>query len=71
MSIMNEVTNIRPALNNRIGGVIGGLSVRLAQYRTYRRTLDELAGLTDRELADLGISRHSLRSIAYRAAYDG
>lgn len=71
MSTFNEVNNVRPAINNRFGGFIGGLSARFAQYKTYRRTLDELESLSDRELSDLGISRQSLRSIAYRAAYDG
>jgi uncharacterized protein YjiS (DUF1127 family) len=71
MSTFNEVTNIRPAINSRLGGYISGVSARFAQYRTYRRTLDELQSLTDRELSDLGISRHSVRAIAYRAAYDG
>jgi uncharacterized protein YjiS (DUF1127 family) len=71
MSTFNEVTNIRPAINNRLGGYISGVSARFAQYRTYRKTLDELQSLTDRELSDLGISRYSIRAIAYRAAYDG
>lgn len=71
MSTYEQVNNRRPAVNNRIGGFISGISARFAQYRTYQRTLDELQSLSDRELADLGISRLSLRSIAYRAAYDG
>ena len=71
MSTFEQVTNVRPGINGRINGFIGGITTRLAQYRTYRKTLDELDSLTDRELSDLGISRHSLRSIAYRAAYDG
>lgn len=71
MSTFNEVSNVRPAAGNRIGGFFNGLSARIAQYRTYRTTLDELQSLSDRELSDLGISRHSLHAIAYRAAYDG
>lgn len=71
MSTFNEVNTYRASVSNRFSGFIGGFSARFAQYRTYRRTLDELESLTDRELSDLGISRHSLRSIAYRAAYDG
>ena len=71
MSTFNEVSKVRPAVNNRIGGFLNGVTARFAQYRTYRKTLDELQALSDRELSDLGISRHSVRSIAYRAAYDG
>lgn len=71
MSTFNEVSNVRAANGSRIGGFINGVSARFAQYRTYRKTLEELESLTDRELSDLGISRHSVRAIAYRAAYDG
>lgn len=71
MSTFNEVSNVRAASASRIGGFINGVSARFAQYRTYRKTLEELQSLTDRELSDLGISRHSVRAIAYRAAYDG
>ena len=71
MSTFDEVNNVRPAINNSIGGYISGISARFAQYRTYRKTLEELQSMTDRELTDLGISRHSVRSIAYRAAYGG
>ena len=52
-------------------GFFGGLTERVRRYRTYRQTLEELESLSDRELLDLNISRHSLRAIAYRAAYDG
>ena len=71
MSMFNEVAPVRPVINNRVDGFLNGVSVRFAQYRTYRRTLDELEALTDRDLADLGVSRHQLRAVAYRAAYDG
>lgn len=49
----------------------GGIAERIARYRTYRSTLNELQALNERELQDLGIPRGSLRSIAYKAAYDG
>ena len=52
-------------------GIFGGLTQRVQRYRTYRQTLEELEAMSDRELSDLNMSRHSLRAIAYRAAYDG
>ena len=52
-------------------GIINGLTKRFQRYRTYRQTLEELEALSDRELADLSISRGQVRGIAYRAAYDG
>ncbi|KMK66657.1 DUF1127 domain-containing protein [Puniceibacterium sp. IMCC21224] len=45
------------------------LRLQLAQRRTYNQTLRELEALSNRELADLGISRSSIRSIAQEAAY--
>ena len=71
-TIMSATTeNYRPRMSDRNSGFFGGLSQRYAQYRTYRSTLDELSGLSDRELADLGMSRSMLRSVAYKAAYPG
>lgn len=35
-------------------------------WRRYRRAVNELSGLTNRELDDLGISRGSIREVARR-----
>lgn len=45
------------------------LAERFAKYRTYRTTLNELAMLSDRELADMGMHRADIRTIAFEAAY--
>jgi len=37
------------------------------RHRTYRRTLEELRMLTDRDLADLGIARANLPDLAREA----
>jgi uncharacterized protein YjiS (DUF1127 family) len=50
-------------------GWLGSLRRTLADYRLYRRTLGELEALSERELADLGISRLSVRQIAYDSVY--
>ena len=44
------------------------LRARRAAYRTYRTTYNELKHLSDRELADIGIHRSMIRSIAKEAA---
>ncbi len=41
---------------------------RLRAYRRYRETIRELMQFTDRELADLGISRDEIDAIARRHA---
>jgi uncharacterized protein YjiS (DUF1127 family) len=68
MDLFTRSSRVNPA---RFTGFVSGLTQRLQQYKTYRQTFDELERLTDRELADLDISRLQLRSIAYRAAYGG
>ena len=67
---MSDVTNFSTAPKARVSGVFGGLARSFGQYRVYRKTLNELEALNSRELADLGLSRSMLRSVAYTAAYD-
>ena len=45
------------------------LGERLALYRSYRRTVEELSHLSDRELADFGMDRLSIRTIAREHVY--
>lgn len=47
-----------------------GAALKLAQRRRaiYRRTVNELVGLPDRDLADLGIPRAHIRRVAKEAA---
>ncbi len=68
MSTLNPPSSAR---QSKRAHYFEGLVRRYSQYRSYRQTLDELQSLSDRELADLGVHRSQLRSIAYRAAYDG
>lgn len=44
------------------------LAERIAARRIFRTTLTELQALSNRELADLGMNRANLRSIAWEAA---
>lgn len=46
------------------------LGERFARRAVYRRTLNEMSMLSDRDLADLGVHRSQLRSIAWKAAQD-
>ncbi|KAA9009842.1 DUF1127 domain-containing protein [Histidinibacterium aquaticum] len=51
------------------GSFIEAFKTRRSQNRVYRETLRELSQLTDRDLADLNISRHRIPDIARDAAY--
>jgi uncharacterized protein YjiS (DUF1127 family) len=41
---------------------------KIAAWRRYRQTLRELEGLSDRELAELGLGRRDIRHVARQAA---
>ncbi|PQO22204.1 hypothetical protein C2I36_14305 [Rhodobacteraceae bacterium WD3A24] len=47
------------------------LGARIARYRDYRRTLNELRALSTRDLADLGLEPDAIKRIARQAAYGG
>ena len=58
-----------PSLWQRLGDLRATLNARAAQYRLYRSTVSELASLSDRDLADLGLHRSMIRDVATEAAY--
>lgn len=45
------------------------LLTNLRRWRMYSRTVRELSSLSDRELNDLGISRGSIRGIAWTSTH--
>lgn len=58
-----------PTFFDRLVAFKNDFAVRQAKKRVYRETLNELEGLSGRELADLGMSRSGLKAVAYEAAY--
>jgi uncharacterized protein YjiS (DUF1127 family) len=50
-------------------GFFARIRESLAKYREYRRTIAELEALSDTDLRDLGLSRLSIRQIAYESVY--
>lgn len=67
MTSYNQTRSV--ALTDRATGLAAPLMARIAAYRVYRRTLNELSDLSNRELADLGLSRSQVRGVALDAAY--
>ena len=64
------------AQNTAHSGIVGRIEAFIearreasAKRRVYNQTLRELQALTNRDLADLGIARSNIRSVAYQAAY--
>ncbi|MFZ5710664.1 MAG: DUF1127 domain-containing protein [Pseudomonadota bacterium] len=63
-------------LRHADSGLVGKFTAYLAEYRAarkrhnvYRETLAELNALSDRDLADMGMSRFMLDEVAREAAY--
>jgi uncharacterized protein YjiS (DUF1127 family) len=50
-------------------GLWARLGKRLADHRLYQRTRDELEALSDRDLADLGLTRFAIRDVAWESVY--
>ena len=48
--------------------VVAYILSKLRAYRRYRQTIRELMQFTDRELADLGISRNDIDAVARQTA---
>ena len=69
MAYVNTTSAARKGFADRLMMVRDTVLTAIAQRRTYLRTVAELNSLTDRELADLGISRLGIAEIAHEAAY--
>lgn len=53
---------------SRFSALAAEIKLAFARRAVYRRTYNELAALSDRELADLGIPRSSIRRVSREAA---
>lgn len=56
-------------LRDRLAARIDAARTDFANWRVYRKTVNELSALSNRDLADLGLSRSMIRGIAIEAAY--
>ena len=70
MSMITEQTHATAPREGWVRSGLQRLSDRVNRYMRYRNTLNELRDLSDRELADLGLSRAMLPRIAEQAAYE-
>ncbi|WP_134678960.1 DUF1127 domain-containing protein [Paracoccus ravus] len=57
------------AAEGRFGNLFADLRDYFARRSLFRQTVRELNDLSGRELADLGINRSMIRSVAYQAAW--
>lgn len=57
------------ALHAQRGGLVARLAAALASHRAYVAIRGELSALSDRDLLDIGLSRHSIGDVAHAAVY--
>ena len=69
MAYVNSSRAAAVGLSDRVSAFVASVKLSLQRRATYQQTLNELNALSDRDLADLGLSRLQIRSIAREAAY--
>ena len=57
------------SISDRFANVVKMVKDAVERRRIYNRTVLELSGLTDRDLADLGMARANIQDLAREAAY--
>lgn len=69
MAFAANITNARGnGLSAIAANIVASVKEAQARRRVFKQTFNELQSLTNRELADLGINRSMIRSIALEAA---
>jgi uncharacterized protein YjiS (DUF1127 family) len=69
MAYVNQSRVGTSLISDRFNAVLKMIRAHSARRRIYAQTVRELSNLSDRDLADLGISRFAIRDIAIEAAY--
>ncbi|WP_341365450.1 DUF1127 domain-containing protein [Yoonia sp. BS5-3] len=69
MAYNTETTFAGFSFGHRFAALRTEIVEKLAKRKVYRSTVAELESLSNRELADLGLSRSMIKSIAIEAAY--
>lgn len=67
---MASPTDTLTASSFRLMAWMEEATARYGRWRLFRRTLAEMQGLSNRELADLGLHRSMLKRVAWMAAYE-
>jgi uncharacterized protein YjiS (DUF1127 family) len=69
MAYVSSNRTARATLAPRLGEMFKQAAEAYSAWRLYRRTLNELQGLSVREMDDLGLNRSMLRQAAFEAVY--
>jgi uncharacterized protein YjiS (DUF1127 family) len=69
MSYASHAHAGRAAGAHGLSAAFNDMKNKMARRRSYRQTVNALSGLSDHELADLGLSRSTIPSQAWQAVY--
>ncbi|SEP23079.1 Uncharacterized conserved protein YjiS, DUF1127 family [Salinihabitans flavidus] len=69
MALATQHSFARTGLGAWMAATVAAVTDTLRKRHAFRKTVTELSALSDRELADLGLNRSAIRSVAYQAAY--
>jgi len=69
MTFITDTRNSGLTFAQRFANLYKNVLEARAQRKVYVTTRNELANMTDRELADFGVTRGDIRNISYEAAY--
>ncbi len=67
VNLTSRAANV--TLADRFSGLLAQVKTMIARRAVYNQTVRELYVLTNRELADLGLSRYDIETVAREAAY--
>lgn len=70
MAVLDNVSLPTVNLYHILGTYKKALERKWQQYKMYKRTMKELAVLSDRELEDIGINRCDLESVTRKSCYN-
>lgn len=69
MAFATQTNTLSAGFAARISAVVAHVTEALARRAVFNQTVRELSSLSNRDLADLGLSRSMIKSVAYEAAY--
>lgn len=69
MAYANSTRAVGVSMSDRLVATLTVLRAAVQRRRVYDQTRRELKALSDRDLADLGIHRSMIRTVAREAAY--
>lgn len=70
MAYVNSTRSTHVSFLDRFAAVVKILKDAVERRRVYNQTMFELSNLSERDLADLGLSRATISEVAKEAAYN-